>query len=103
MHPRAGAGWACFDGPPLGHILESKKKRRLRVVRVEHRAGVQERRQGMALRSLTYQMSPWFHYNLSKENDFPGPLVASTHPVSRKPGKHKPKCDAKLRRTATKL
>jgi hypothetical protein len=31
-----------FDGPPLGDILESKKKGRARVIRVEHRAGVQE-------------------------------------------------------------
>src|ERR1700730_1474437 len=32
----------AFDGPPLGDILESKKKGRARVIRVEHRAGVQE-------------------------------------------------------------
>ena len=32
----------ALDGPPLGDILESKKKGRLSVVRVEHRAGVQE-------------------------------------------------------------
>src|SRR3984893_13130825 len=32
----------AFDGPPLGDILESKKKGRAGVVRVEHRAGVQE-------------------------------------------------------------
>jgi hypothetical protein len=52
--------------------------------------------QGKALYSLTYQISPWFRriyhkkmiYDLSKENDFPGPLLAPTHPASRKPGKH---------------
>ena len=32
----------AFDGPPLGDILESKKKGRVRVVRVKHAAGVQE-------------------------------------------------------------
>src|SRR3984893_14772549 len=32
----------AFDGPPLGDILESKKKGRVGMVRVEHRAGVQE-------------------------------------------------------------
>ena len=32
----------AFDGPPPGDILESKKKGHVRMIRVEHAAGVQE-------------------------------------------------------------